>query len=662
MALQYFRRHRKYFMVLVFAAVISMVFFGAWYAMREKFAIWFGSGGSKEVVGHIGEEKVTQGELGEFAQGIRIAGEITQLWYRILASKAATREAADQIYRVTMAQSAWPLLAQQMENPEAIDRERALAWLALYREARSLGFDTPQVAVRMRMENLESLGMTSREIDAIVAREAYGRRDFLMKALAYDMTLAAYIGYLYESLAVPAEPELRQAFAEQDARIKVRLVVYKAEDAIGKVPAPNEAALLEIYNKYKAIPPGQGPDGKGYRIPAKVAVEYLVAQPKAFSEEASKTVTDDDVKAYYDQNKDPEFLVEEPKTPDSDPADGATPDAEAPEPAKRFRPLDEVRGDIRKRLADEKAEALAHEHLATLVGEITTKRKGLDLRIWADGERVAFVSMAEQHSAAELAAMKGIGDARRGKVTLPQAALNVVELVGPEKAGIAVGEISDVYVGLDGEAYAFRVASVAASREPANLDEVREAVRKDVVEAQAFTYVREAAKRLLESAAEKGLEKAAETEGAELLTSEWFPRERFIPYQGRWLSFPASLPEVGASAVTVAECFEMVKEGRERTLVTLGREKMVVVAELAGRKAPREAAYEQLRPLVAQRVGRKLAGEALTSLIDPSAVRRRMAAVAEITDAPQPGDPKLPDTGPSGDPADPLSGPVPDGL
>ncbi len=666
MALRFFRKHRKWFMILVFAAVISMVFWLAWREVAGKLSAWFASLGRGEVVGRIAGREVTDREVGRFAGRLQIAGRAAQRWYQGLVQRVSSREAAGPIYLATVDQSAWPLLARQVEDPERIDRATALVWLALYEEARRFGFGTTQMEVEARLDRLRSLGLTDGAINQTVVREAYGRRDLLLEALADDMTLADYIRYLYETFSVPVTPEVRRAFAKQDARIKVRLAVFKADEVTDEVQEPTEDVLREYFAKYKAYLPGKGPEGIGYRIPPKVAVEYLVAEPDAFEDEAAEAVTAEEVKAYYEANKDPEFLIEKTAseaeadadeaadTADADEAAGngngngngeaagatggeastsetgrepAEPDQEPAEAEKAFRPLEEVRGEIRRRLVRQKAEDLAHEHLGGLVGEITTKRKGVDLRIWADGTRVRYVGVPGRHTAEELAEVPGLGGAARGRVAVPQVALNVVELVGPEKARIAVREISEVYTGSEGKAYVFRVTDVAPSREPKDLDEVRRAVLKDVVLARAFRLARERAKRLLEAAAEKGLETAADEAEVETVPSDWFPRQRSIPYQGRWLEWTPSLPEVDSSRVLVDECFRMVEDGRERTLVSLGKQKMVVVAELIGRKAPREAAYAAFRPMVVRRVAQQMAGRAVPELLEPGAVRRRMAVV-----------------------------------
>jgi len=678
MALRFFRKHRKWFMILVFGGVLGMVGWGVFGSERFRNLVTslLGGGPGGEVVGRIGSREVTQKELGWFVTHLQMSGRACELWYRFLAGRAEDREDAAHISEDTVGQSAWLILAQRLEDPEQIDPATKMAWLALEEEACRFGFGTPAVEVERRLERLRSLGLTERDMANTVARLAQGRRGVFLEALRRDMTLMAYIQYLYEALGVPVRPELRRAFARQDARLKVRMAVFKAEDALDDVGEPAEDAILEYFNKYKQYLPGKGPDGIGYRIPAKVAVEYLVAEPDAFEDAAAETVTEESIEAYYKQHKDTEFRIEqedegedEEKEKDTEADDEADADEDPEEipgekevVEKKYRPLEEVREEIRDRLVRHEAEDLARKHLAGLVGEISTKRKGIDLRIWADGRRVRYVRLPDPLTAEELAEVEGLGGATRDRTTIPQAALNVVELVGPEKARLAVGEISEVYTGTDGKAYAFRVTDALPSREPKSLDEVRPAVVEDVRRAEAFRTVRERAKRLLEAAAGKGLETAAQEAKPEVetLTTDWFPRERFVPYGGRWISFAPTLPEVGSSPALVAKCFEMVRDGRERTLVTLGDKQMVVVAEVIDRKAPREAGYARFRPLVVQRLSRRMAGRALMDLLDPASIRRRWDVSVEISEKPEKEDDPSAEDGSTAPEPDEATAPEPD--
>ena len=635
MTLSFFRRHRKAFMVLMFAAVISMVFFMSWRAMWETLGEWLSSSGPRRVVATIGGRAVRAREEGEFYAGVKLAGQAAQWLQLTLDSPDKSPDERRLVYGYTLGMTAWPIIAQSIKAERA-QRDTVLAWLALYKEACRLGFDASEAQVNARFEQLKGLGMTDVHLARVADDVAGGRRGLLMEGFRKDMTLVAYINWLSETLGAAVEPEMRREFTRMDERVKVRLVTLEVGDALDQVKDVPEDALETQFGKYRTFLAGKSPEGYGYRIPDKVAIEYLVADPAGFEKEAEPQVTGDDVRAYYDANRESEFRIEEEKK--DEPASADKKDAENAEdrkpPEPTYRPFDEVRDEIRKKLVRREAQLRARQRLNENVAEIRTMRKKPELGIWADGTVVRHVAVEGRHTAEDLAKLEGIAQAMRETDAFPACALAVVELVGQDKARIAVGEISDVFTDPDGAAYAFRVTAVEANHEPAALGEVRDKVMADVRRAKAFELIRDQGKRLLEDAsAKKSLETAAKNAGLQTVESDLFPRERTIPYGGRWVTFPPSLPKVGSSPLVVAECFRMAEEGRQRTLVTLADRQMVVAAELIERKLPREAAFDTMRPLVAQRVASRLVQTAIRAVLDTGAVQRRMTVVAEISDA-----------------------------
>lgn len=645
MTLAFFRRHRKWFMVLMFAAVISMVFFMSWRAMWDTFAQWLSSSGPRRIVGSIDGRTVRWEEVADLYHGVKMAGQASQWWAMALDSRDASPEDRRRLYTYTIGMTAWPILSRTLKAERA-ERDAVLTWIALYDEARRLGFATSAAQVNARIESLRALGLTDAHLARVVDEVAAGRQGLLIEGLRKDMTLTAYINWLGETLGAAVEPEMRREFTRMDERIKVRLVVMKAEDALEQVKDVPDETLRKQFDKYGKFLAGKSPEGYGYRIPDRVAFEYLVGDPAGFEKEAEPKVTAEAVSAYYDANKDTEFLVKEEKDEkpdaagkdDAKAADDKDETASADEknektPEKKFRPLEEVRDQIRKTLLRRQAERLARQRLHEDVAEIRTMRKKPELAIWADGTAVRHVRVKDLHTADGLAELKGIGQATSGDDAFPAYAVAVVELVGRDKARIGAGEISDVFADPDGRAYAFRVTAVEANHEPATLSEVRDKVLADVRRAKAFEMIRDRGKKLVEAAsAEKSLEAAAKDANVETVMSDWFPRERAIPYGGRWVTFPPTLPKVGSNRLVVAECFRMAEDGRQRTLVTLAEQRMVVAAELIERKPPREAAFDAMRPLIAQRVTSRLAENALRAVLAGGAIQRRMTVVAEVVD------------------------------
>jgi len=614
-------------MVLMVLAVASMVLWSVGSKLMPQLLGWISGEGNPEV-GTIAGSPVHQHELATFARQIRVAGRTARTCLYKLIPSAKTPETQADLSFQTAGRSIWPMVGDEFldERPSGSD---VLTWLALYREARQWGFDMSGLEVEARLEALHKLGLTAKDLKQIIAQEG-GDRNFFYEALRVDMTLRAYVDWLMETTAFAVQPELRRRFARLDEKMKVRLAVLKAEDRRDKAPEPSEEDLRKQFDACKQYLPGQGPKGFGYRIPDRVRIEYLVADPKAFEKDAEARVTDEDVEAAYEARKDPEFLVkEEPKKEDAEKKEAEAGDsaaaAETPK-EKKFRPLEEVRDEIRKTLLDGEARRLAREKLQADVSEVRSMRAPPDLQIWADGTRVQYRAVPDRLTGEQLAALEGVGGAVREKQGLAQQALALAELVGPERAQLAVGELSEVFTDADGRAYAFRVSDYEKNHEPASLDEVRDKVIADVRLEAAFESAVSAGRALLEAAAEAGLEAAAKKVGVAVEESDWFPRERMVPVgrMGRWFAFPPSLPVVGSNRLVVAECFRLDPKGQRRTLITLAREREAVVIEVVDRKAPREAAYELMRPLLANEVSRELAESVHEDVFNREAIRRRL--------------------------------------
>jgi hypothetical protein len=723
MTLAFFRRHRKMFMVVMFAALIGMLFFGSWQSMRPKvtqwlswiFPQWFPQPGN-QVVGAIGGQDIREREAREFLNEMYIAGRAVETWARMLESRVTAPEARARAYRYTVGATVWPIVRESLASERSPAKD-VLVWLALYREARAAGFDASTAQAQDRVKGVVDLGLPQEAMDRMTLELAGGSRDLFVRALRTDMTLRAYVEYLAETLGGAVTPEARREFVKMDDRIQVRLAVLNADDFLSQVKDVSEAEVKQQFEKYKQYLAGKGPDGYGYRIPDRVSVEYLVAEPKAFEDQAKAKVADADVERYYENHKDPEFLVKEEKpeaarpqswraAPQAPAASEKPAPAKAPEPAparqdpsttpapakespagakgdagpqgpatpaepkaeakpaaasaaapaaraapaqkaaapaapaapaagppeKKFRPFPEVQEEIRRRLVRDQAAGMARELLLTSVAEIRPMKKPPDLRIWADGKRIRFVPATGLLTAAQLAALPGIGKASRGQEAFPETALALSELIGPDKAKLVCTETSEPFAGQDGEAFAFRVTAFQANHEPASLEEVKDQVIADLKRAKAFQVAREQGRQLLDQADKKGLKDAADALKVKTADSDWVSRERFISFGGQVMAIPASLPEVGADRAVVSECFRMAMESKKLTLVSLAEEKRVVVAELLGRKMPREALFERLRPALVDQVRRELGGKAFREAINVVGIERRAGVVLKVAD------------------------------
>lgn len=140
---------------------------------------------------------------------------------------------------------------------------------------------------------------------------------------------------------------------EQAATVEVVPVVV--ERFADRVSPPAETTLQAFFDRFSdALPAARSPD-PGFREPQRVSFDYLVASRSALEEEALKQVTDEQVRAYYEANKEQRFKVQ-PSSPaeagaeaeSAKPADPAPEATKPQEPAPEAKPADPPKPDEAK--------------------------------------------------------------------------------------------------------------------------------------------------------------------------------------------------------------------------------------------------------------------------------------------------------------------------
>jgi hypothetical protein len=343
MTLAFFRRHKKWFMALMVLAVVSMMFFQAW-PYLPKIRVWLFGGSTGPAIVRIQGRDVTDSELQDFYSKMVLAGSFSHGTAIALMQQAQKPETSGRWYRATL--GATSMMHPRLPDPSLQDyyeitqtffaREASVTaiatWMAFYQEAVEAGLQTPEGQVEQRLSELEALGMPASELTKYIKQRADGRRATLVQALQIDMTMRAYIDFLQLAMGGAVGPEVRAQFARTDNRIQVSLAVLRAYDFLTDIPADlPDADLMTTFKDNKAFLAGQGKDGFGYRIPDQVSLEYLVADPAAFEAKARTTITEDDIRKYYETNKDPEFIETAPlPVKPAEPLKPATPEKAAP--------------------------------------------------------------------------------------------------------------------------------------------------------------------------------------------------------------------------------------------------------------------------------------------------------------------------------------------
>ena len=116
----------------------------------------------------------------------------------------------------------------------------------------------------------------------------------------------------------------------------IEAVPVPVESVAADVPAPTEQQLRAFFEQYKNDLPAPRSDAPGFREPRRAKYEYLVAKREAFEAEAAKEVTDAEIAAFYEKNKETMFRAKpQEKAAEAPKADATKPEDKKPaEPAK----------------------------------------------------------------------------------------------------------------------------------------------------------------------------------------------------------------------------------------------------------------------------------------------------------------------------------------
>lgn len=213
------------------------------------------------------------------------------------------------------------------EGEELLVREMVLA-----REAGQLGMVVSNTAINEFLAVWTNNMVRQDQFDAIIGSLRYGRTPVLAADLFESLRTALTARnmlLLFQTGFSGDPPGWRWDFykrLEQTATVEAFPVAV--EDLAVSVPEPADADLRAFFETYKNdLPVARSPD-PGFKEPHQIRYASLMAQRKQFEDEAAKTITDDDVKAYYEANKETRYRASPKTDAAAQPASPATAEAE----------------------------------------------------------------------------------------------------------------------------------------------------------------------------------------------------------------------------------------------------------------------------------------------------------------------------------------------
>ena len=181
--------------------------------------------------------------------------------------------------------------------------------MLLARKGEQMGMRMTDDEITRFLQMLTNNSVTPEQFTEILTAIS-GRRGGVSRRQLYDALRTELLGqrfsagFLGSQQTTPAERW--EAYQKLNSRASIEAIPVAVADFLDKVPEPDAAAVQTLYDNYKPFEPALGSPVPGFKIPAKVAIQYMVANYEQFENAAA--VTDEEIASEYEKNKDTRYL------------------------------------------------------------------------------------------------------------------------------------------------------------------------------------------------------------------------------------------------------------------------------------------------------------------------------------------------------------------
>lgn len=229
----------------------------------------------------------------------------------------------------------------------------------LLAEAKAAGLSASQAEVD---QTLKGQGITVEVMQMLQPRNVYAPAN-IYEAVGHYIQINKNAERVLRA-AMPSEAEARHYAVDTEERAKVKTVVFDAAKFVDSAEVIPEADIQAQFDKYKNTFKAEGEDGYGYKYPARVKLQCIVAD---FSRIASQTpVSLEEASAHWRNNK-AAYTISE-KVPTSRPATTNPADSQPttmPEPSEttisREMTFSEARPQVESEIKKKRAAQLAEQ-------------------------------------------------------------------------------------------------------------------------------------------------------------------------------------------------------------------------------------------------------------------------------------------------------------
>ena len=200
------------------------------------------------------------------------------------------------------------------------------------RKAEQMGMRITDDEITQFLDDIGGNRLTSEDFTKILRSVSGGKKGQLTRRQVYDALrpelLARRFSSVFASDAAQTTPAERwESYQKLNNRARIEAIPVAVAEFVDKVPDPDDKTLQDFFDRYKQFEPMPGSPVPGFKIPAKVAVQYFEAEYDKFYH--PDAVTEQEIEDEYNKNKDTRYL----KSVDFGPSPGGDIEGDGETPA-----------------------------------------------------------------------------------------------------------------------------------------------------------------------------------------------------------------------------------------------------------------------------------------------------------------------------------------
>jgi hypothetical protein len=249
----------------------------------------------------------TQGEL----ENLKYTRDVVDRFLRDVAARGAAnlfqQSSLDPRWFQTIADRHYLFWRQRLMGVHAGPEQGAIETLVLSQRAQQMGMVISDQAINDLIMQITENRVTPDELQTIIrslnpSRPVSEAR--LFAALRTEMLAAEYRQLFLRSLQDLPPAQRFEYYARLNRRAKTEIMPLDVSDFVDQVPNPDEAEIKRFYEQYKSDYPNPDSPQPGFKEPKRATFQYFKASVDQLAEKLKGDVTEEEIRKYYDANKD----------------------------------------------------------------------------------------------------------------------------------------------------------------------------------------------------------------------------------------------------------------------------------------------------------------------------------------------------------------------